>query len=525
MRKENVDVAIVGYGPVAKLLGTLIGQKGWKVGVYERFSEPYPLPRAVKLDHEIARLLQSVVPTDVLKKVLQPVHDYYEWQNADRVPLIKLDWSQFGISGWHADMFFCQPDLEAMMDVTCREQETVNVNLGMEAIQLKEFNDHVELIVKDLDGEETIIHAKYVVGCDGANSFVRAKMEHTMTDLDFNSDFLVVDIIPNEERTFSPMNLQLCDPVRPTTVVSGGYGRRRWEFMIRPGESKEEFKTEENVWKLLEPWDITPKNAILERHALYTFRARWADNWRKGRVMIAGDAAHLTPPFMGQGMCSGLRDSANLAWKLDLILRGNLNDNLLETYTEERKPHNQRVVEAAIYLGNLICVADPKKAEERDQAFLNGDAPPFPEFPILRDGFLHQPEVRKSSNLAGQLSLQSEVKYQGKTGLFDDVVGTGWMVISQVSNPKNALNDEQIEFLEDIGATFIEIANSEIGTNVVVDVNGKYYEYFKQNQIEAVIVRPDFYHFGSVATFSELTELVEDLRNQLKKFMNTAAMN
>ena len=525
MKKVNVDVAIVGYGPVAKLLGTLLGQSGWNVGMYERFSEPYLLPRAVKLDHEMARLLQSVVSTNELKRVLQPVHDFYEWQNADRVPLIKLDWSQFGISGWQADMFFCQPDLEAKMDVTCREQETVSVNLGMEAIYLKEFDDHVELIVKDLDGEETLINAKYVVGCDGANSFVRESMEQTMTDLEFNSDFLVVDIIPKVERTFSPMNLQLCDPARPTTVVSGGFGRRRWEFMIRPGESKEEFNTEENVWKLLQPWDITLENAILERFALYTFRARWADNWRKGRVMIAGDAAHLTPPFMGQGMCSGLRDSANLAWKLDIILRGNANDTILETYTEERKPHNQSIVEAAIYLGNLICVADPKKAEERDRAFISGEAPPFPEFPILKDGILYQSKEKESSNLAGQLSLQSEVTYQGKTGLFDDVVGKGWMVISTVSNPKNILSPEQIEFLENIGARFIEIANSEIGPEVVVDVNGMYYQYFNKNEIEAVIVRPDFYHFGSVATFSEIPELVEDLRNQLKKFMKTAAMN
>ncbi|MFJ8065313.1 bifunctional 3-(3-hydroxy-phenyl)propionate/3-hydroxycinnamic acid hydroxylase [Psychrobacillus sp. NPDC096426] len=525
MKKENIDVAIVGYGPVAKLLGTLLGQKGWRVGIYERFLEPYPLPRAVKLDHEVARLLQSVIPTDELKEVLQTVHDFYEWQNANRIPLIKLDWSQFGISGWQADMFFCQPDVEAKMDAKCREQETVSVNLGMEAIQIREFDDHVELIVKNLDGEETNIHTKYVVGCDGAHSFVRETMENTMTDLDFNSDFLVVDIIPKEERTFSPMNLQLCDPVRPTTVVSGGYGRRRWEFMVRPDESREEFNTEENVWKLLEAWDITQENAILERHALYTFRARWANIWRKGRVMIAGDAAHLTPPFMGQGMCSGLRDSANLAWKLDLVLRGNVNDSILETYTEERKPHNQKVVEAAIYLGNLICVADPKKAEERDQAFLNGDAPPFPEFPILKSGILYQPENSKSSNLAGQLSLQSEVRYQGKTGLFDDVVGTGWMVISPVSNPKTILDTEQIEFFEKMGARFIVIADTEIDSDNIIDINGKYYEYFNQNDIEAVIVRPDFYNFGSVATFSELPDMLEDLRNQLEKFMNTTAMN
>ena len=171
------------------------------------------------------------------------------------------------------------------------------------------------------------VTAQYVVGCDGANSFVRENIEHTITDLGFVSDWLVVDIIPQVEREWTPMNLQVCDPARPTTVVSGGPGRRRWEFMALPGETKEDLNKEEVAWKLLEPWDITPANSILERHAVYTFKAQWVDEWRKGRVILAGDAAHLTPPFMGQGMCAGLRDAKNLAWKLDLILRsGKVND-------------------------------------------------------------------------------------------------------------------------------------------------------------------------------------------------------
>ena len=459
MKQENVDVAIVGYGPVAKLLATLLGQKGWKVGIYERFVEPYGLPRAVHYDHETARILQSALPTNIVESISQIVPDFYEWQNANRQALLKIDWSQYGISGWPGDMFFNQPELEEVMDEACRKQSTVSVNLGYDAIELNEFDKYVELIVKDLHGEKTKIIAQYVIGCDGANSFVRENMNYTLTDLGFAADWLVVDIIPLEEREWKPMNLQLCDPTRPTTVVSGGPGRRRWEFMALPGETKEELNNIEVAWRLLEPWNISPNNAKLERHAVYTFKAQWVNEWRKGRLIVAGDAAHLTPPFMGQGLCSGLRDSKNLAWKLDLVLSGKVDDTILDTYTTERKPHNQAVVEAALYLGKMICVTDPKAAKERDEAFLSGNAPEFPEFPILTEGILSKNEKVKSETNAGQLSLQSQVTYQGKTGLFDDVVGQGWMIISPIDNPKTVLSDEQIKFLENIGAKFIEISD------------------------------------------------------------------
>ncbi len=522
MKQENVDVAIVGYGPVAKLLATLLGQKGWKVGIYERFEEPYGLPRAVHYDHETARILQSALSTKEVEKISQIVPDFYEWQNAKRQALLKIDWSQYGISGWPGDMFFNQPELEEVMDEACRKQSTVRVNLGYDAIELNEFDKYVELIVKDLHGEKTKIMAQYVIGCDGANSFVRENMNYTLTDLGFAADWLVVDIIPLEEREWNPMNLQLCDPARPTTVVSGGPGRRRWEFMALPGETKEELNNIEVAWRLLEPWNISPNNAKLERHAVYTFKAQWVNEWRKGRLIVAGDAAHLTPPFMGQGLCSGLRDSKNLAWKLDLVLSGKVDDTILDTYTTERKPHNQAVVEAALYLGKMICVTDPKAAKERDEAFLSGNAPEFPKFPILNEGILSKTE-KESDTFAGQLSLQSQVTYQGKTGLFDDVVGQGWMIISPIDSPKKVLSDEQIQFLENIDAKFIEISDSsKEASNVAVDVEGRYGQYFNKSGSEAIIIRPDYYIFGSTSSFTNLPLLVEDLYQQMKKFMNTA---
>ncbi|MDR7077350.1 3-(3-hydroxy-phenyl)propionate hydroxylase/flavoprotein hydroxylase [Neobacillus niacini] len=522
MKKENVDVAIVGYGPVSKLLATLLGQKGWKVGVYERFPKPYPLPRAVVFDDEVARILQSILSGEEIERVTQAVPDFYEWVNADRKLLLGIDFSQFGISGWPSHLFFNQPELEEIMDTACRKQATVSVNLGSEAVGLSEFDDRAELIIKDVHGVETKVTAKYIVGCDGANSFVRKNIEHTITDLGFVADWLVIDIIPQVEREWKPMNLQVCDPARPTTVVSGGPGRRRWEFMAMPGETIEDMNKEEVAWKLLEPWDITPANSVLERHAIYTFKAQWVDEWRKGRLMLAGDAAHLTPPFMGQGMCAGLRDAKNLAWKLDLILKGLASDNLLDTYTKERKPHNRDVVEAALFLGNVICVADPEAAAKRDEAFFTGSVPPMPEFPFLTEGILYQ-----QGNYTGKLSFQSQVNYQGKTGLFDDLIGDGWIVMSPIDDPRKVLREEQVTFLENIGAKFIQVSESsdtkQESPNLVVDVDGKYKQYFNETGLEAVLVRPDFYLFGGTEVLNELPLLVDDLVKQMGQFINTAA--
>jgi 3-(3-hydroxy-phenyl)propionate hydroxylase/flavoprotein hydroxylase len=522
MKQEMVDVAIIGYGPVSKLLAALLGQKGWNVGVFERFSEAYPLPRAVHLDDEVARMLQSILPKSELGRILQPVPDFYEWRNGERQLLLALDFSQVGISGWPGHLFFNQPELEKVMDVACRNQPTVEVNMGNEAIELNEFEDHVELTVKDLEGEVHIIHAKFVVGCDGANSFVRKNMNPTITDLGFAADWLVVDIVTKDQREWNPMNLQLCDPARPTTVVSGGPGKRRWEFMALPGETKEDLNNEDVAWRLLQPWNINSRNAELERHAVYTFKALWANEWQKGRLIIAGDAAHLTPPFMGQGMCSGLRDSMNLAWKLDLILSGKATDSILETYTAERKPHIREVVEAALFLGNVICVTDPEEARKRDEAFFTGGVPEFPEFPFLTEGLLYQSADGKNNKYTGKLSFQGQVEYRGKTGLFNDVVGNGWTIMSPVKDPKKVLSGEQIAFLEDIGVKFIEISESsddkEALSDFAVDVDGKYKNYFNETGLEAVVVRPDFYIFGGTESLADLPLLVEDLSKQFDRF-------
>ena len=186
-------------------------------------------------------------------------------------------------------------------------------------------------------GEEREVTAAYVIGCDGANSLVRERMGTPLEDLGFAFDWLIADTIPRDPGLLAGVNLQQCDPARPTTLVSGGPGRRRWEWMLLPGESPEQVEDREFVWELLARSGVGRDEVTLERHTIYTFRARWAERWREGRMLLAGDAAHLMPPFAGQGMCSGIRDALTLSWHLDLVLQGT-----------RRRVHARRLHERAL---------------------------------------------------------------------------------------------------------------------------------------------------------------------------------
>ena len=220
---------------------------------------------------------------------------------------------------------------------------------------------------------------------------MRELLDIGVDDRGFFYDWLIVDVVLDEPRVFDPINLQICDPDRPTTAVSGGPGRRRWEFMRLPDETRDELDQETTAWKLLDPWDVHPGNARIERHAVYTFQARVADRWQDGRVFLAGDAAHLMPPFAGQGMCSGIRDAANLAWKLDLVLTGRAAPRLLTTYEQERRPGAMAAIDMSMELGKIICVADPAAAAARDEAMaaaVTGEVSEVPGTPGLAAGLV-----------------------------------------------------------------------------------------------------------------------------------------
>jgi len=534
----DCDVLIVGYGPVGQLLAILLARRGHRVTVLERQERPYPRPRAVHFDDEIARVFAAAGLAEEIAAISQPSREY-DWRNAEGRTLLHFDWGSAGPSGWPDANMFSQPQLESVLAAAAGSFPNVEVRRGWEAIALTEHGDHVEARARFGAGERGV-RARYVVGCDGANSFVRERLGTAVTDLGFCYDWLILDVIPHEQREWKPFNLQICDPRRPTTVVSGGPGRRRWEFMRLPGETIEELNTERTAWRLLAPWDLTPDNADLERHTVYTFQARWADRWRNGRIMIAGDAAHLMPPFAGQGMCSGVRDAANLAWKLDLVLSDRAGDALLDTYTSERLAHVQNAIGMSRALGNVICLTDPAAAAARDEVMLTAGArpelalPPVPP-PILGPGIRHAGADGEPVGPAGQLSPQGLVAGpDGGAERFDQVIGTGFVILS-AADLSPVLDEACRASLRRLGARVVRLADPADPADpaatadpaepparaqpagqdqldqVAVDVDGFYRRWLRAAGYEVIVVRPDFYFFGAAADAARLPALLRDL--------------
>lgn len=512
------DVALIGYGPVAKVLAMMLARQGRSVAIFERFPEPYTMPRAVCIDHELYRVLHAAGFAHEVENVTQPA-PLYQWFNADWKMLLEIDWTQESISGGPEVNFVHQPTLEASLDAAVQRQANVALHRGWEGIGLDQDDDQVTVEVRHTGtGEVKSVRCRYLVGVDGANSFVREALGITREDLGFEADWLVIDMLLNEGLDHASLGIpaagQYCNPMRPTTIVPGGIqnGRvcRRWEFMRLPHETKADMESTEAVWRLLGRW-VKPDQAELVRHTIYTFRSLVADRWRVGRVFLAGDAAHLMPPFMGQGMCAGMRDAWNLSWKLGLVLDGKADESLLDTYMAERRPHVTDIIRASIYLGQIICIADPEKAAERDRAFLEGTAPPPPPFPSLVQGLLHDPA---SDPLAGKLSPHGTVKYGGRTGRFDDLVAPGFTILSRAGDPRATLTQGQRAFLASIGANLVSLeAPSSASTSpATLDLDSKFIPFMDGHGVAALVVRPDFYIFGSARTLADLGPVVDALQ-------------
>jgi 2-polyprenyl-6-methoxyphenol hydroxylase-like FAD-dependent oxidoreductase len=523
-RPTDFDVAIVGYGPTGALLSILLGQLGYRVGVFERFPSIYDLPRAVHFDDEVGRIFQAAGIRDAILAITDPVPDFYEWRNRAGEVLLAIDWATAGAQGWPTANFFTQPALQEVLDRRVRQLPLVEVNAGWEVTSVTDLGDRLAIGAErtrvesnGVDRREVTAH--YLVGADGANSRIRQLMGVAFKDLGFLPfDWLIVDLLPHDrDRLWSPMNWQLCDPTRPTTVVSGGPCRRRWEFMRLPDEPLHALDTEETAWRLLEPWGMTPDTAELERHAVYRFMARYAERWRLGRVLLAGDAAHLMPPFAGQGMCNGLRDAMNLAWKLDLVLSGATPDEILDSYQTERLDHARQWIEFSAALGEVICVLDEVQAAARDAEMLAGEADPRRVLPAAPPQRLGDGVFRQDQAAAGTHFVQAPIEYAGRHGLFDDLFGHGFAMIGTDEQALAGIDASTRSLLSLIGGQILSVASDGVAQNgSFADLSGAYRAWFREHDCVAVLVRPDFYVYGVALEASDAPALLQALINDLK---------
>jgi 3-(3-hydroxy-phenyl)propionate hydroxylase len=345
---DDVDVLLVGLGPVGAACANLLGRYGVRTLVIDKAKDIYTAPRAIVLDNEALRILQMA--------------GLEEGSFATRaIPRVEMHSPLFGNYGHiyaagHVDchpqlVTFFQPELERVLRERLARHACVHVALGVELVGYEDDGTFVTATLRAEDGATRRVRAGYLVGADGSHSRVRQLAGIAFDGKTFTQDWLVVDAV-DVPRTIDHVEF-ICDPRRPSPHMAAPGNRQRWEFMLHPGETREEMEHPDQIRKLLAPW-CDADQVTIERTAVYRFHARIVDRFSKGRVFLAGDAAHITPPFVGQGLVAGLRDVANLAWKLAWVTQARAAPAILDSYDTERRPHAKVIIQMALWMGRLV---------------------------------------------------------------------------------------------------------------------------------------------------------------------------
>ena len=514
------DVAIIGCGPVGALAANLLGKAGLKALVLEKEANPYPLPRAVHLDHEMMRLFQAA---DLIEEVQPDMRDTEGHLHIGADHGVIRYMGTVGKPrpfGWSNDYFFYQPELENHLRAALSKYSNVDLRLGTEFVSLEQSKGQVELKLKSSEGEFTE-SARWVIACDGSRSVVRKSLGIKLDDLNFEEPWLVVDAevegdvkFPNltgvpEEANLQALSVMMCDPKRPATIVPGRGKHRRWELMLLPGEDDQKMMQPEKVAELVGPYLEGVPHKIT-RAATYRFHGLIAEQWQKKNVFLAGDAAHQTPPFFGQGMCHGLRDVANLSWKMALIAKNEIPESLLSTYQAERDPHVRSVISAAVETGRYICVLDKEKAAQRDAEIrekAKQNALPTTAadlIPPISKGVI-APEGKNS----GRRFIQPIVRHEGSQKKLDDVVGGAWKLFVRDHDQLDLVRREVVE-----AVPYLDLS---INSADSFEDDGALCNWLDESEADAVLLRPDFYVYGT--SKSNLSTLLQHLDYQLKNAM------
>jgi len=468
---------VAGFGPAGAVCANLLGQLGVRTLVVERNSAVYDKPRAFAFDHEIMRVFQNIgVAQSVLPHTAPFTPSEYYGASGQLIKRLGSVAPPYPL-GWPPNVVFNQPALEKILREQAASWPSVTIELGTE-LQGFSVSQDVELHFS----KSKTLTSKYLIGCDGAASTVRQALGIGYEDLDFDEPWLVVDLLVNERglAKLPKVSIQYCEPARPATYLVGPGNHRRWEIMLLPGEDPR--RIEADVWRLLSRW-LTPDDAVLWRAASYRFHALVAESWRKGPVFIAGDAAHQQPPFTGQGMCQGIRDVANLTWKLAAVLRGEAGQGLLDSYEAERKPHVKQLTRRIKDIGRLICERDPAAAAARDARLIDevgGSIPTVPRqdlIPSLEAGFVSPLPHAANGTLFPQPRLQGG-------SLMDDVVGSGWRTVHM---------------------------------DGLTESEGVLAAWFTRHQCKTAIVRPDHYVYGVARDAAELGRQKQALQDGLRR--------
>lgn len=459
---QTIDVIVVGLGPVGAALGNLLGRFGVHTLVIDKSQQIFMAPRAIALDNEALRVLQmcGLEEGDI---------------DLVAIPEVRMHSPVFGayskavtagaLDGHPRLVTFYQPQLEAVLRRRLSTHSSVRVELGVELVDFRQHGDHVEATLRDCEGSQHTVRARYLVGADGANSLVRQRLGQDFKGKTYAEDWLVVDAL-KVPRPIDHVEF-ICDPLRPTPHMVAPGNRQRWEFKLRPGETRQEMEHPDTVRRLLRPWTQGEEIAI-ERVAVYRFHARVAQTFQVGRAFLVGDAAHVTPPFVGQGLVAGLRDVANLGWKLAWVVERKAREDLLDSYTTERRPHAQAMIRLAQMMGRLVMPSNTAAA-----FVIHGGMKLLSHIPKLRK-LVENLEIKPANRFKRGCFADRErgarfyrggplpqAWLRGEAGLglklSDDALGLGFAAVGFGVDPSQGLSDELIRRWQAAGGSFVRI--------------------------------------------------------------------
>lgn len=516
---EHYDVILAGYGPVGQVAANLLGQRGFRVAAFDIATSIYNLPRAAHFDAEIMRVFQSIGLAEAVLPACAPVRGMH-FLNAAGEKIFGFDApDRLTAHGWPAGYLFYQPDLEKALQAGAYRFPTVEVFPGYEVISISQDAGGVTVRVRELSsGAEHEATADYLWGCDGARSLTRKTIGAELEDLVFDQPWLVIDTMLKRPVELPDVALQICDPERPTTFIPSAGDHRRWEFMLMPGDSPEAIVEPDAYWPLLSRW-VSPDDTEVIRAVVYSFHALIAQRYRDRRIFIAGDAAHQMPPFLGQGMCAGIRDVVNLAWKLDLVRQGIAGDGVFDTYYSERAPHVRAIIQRAVMAGRIIQTTDPAVASARDEMFRNGNSDATigdgaaARMPGIAAGIL---DPERASGAVGEMFPQPLVAHHGQPTRLDDLA-PDFAIVAGMDAAAELITDEVRAAWSFLDPMFLVITDTDdpagLPGHTVREHGDLLSGWLRENG--AAVVRPDRYVYGTARSAEELVRLADALRAQL----------
>ncbi len=513
----QVDVIISGCGPVGALTGNLLGLLGVRTLLLERDVTPHGEPRAFSCDDEGLRIYQSTGLLELLQSNMRQANSA-EYVGGSGKRFAELHTGEVDFGFGHSPLwFFHQPLVEGALRDGLNRFEHVELRKGVSVEAVAQDASGVTVSYQDSrTGERRSIRARYLLACDGARSGVRKALGIPLSGRAYGEPWLAVSGTVMEGEVPDLCRF-VCDPKRPSFVATGAVNQVRWEFMMMPGETREQLESRETIDQLIAPY-VDPKRIRIERAQVYTFHCLNAARWRDGNVFLLGDAAHTMPPFMGQGLVSGMRDAVNLAWKLKRVLHGQSPDSLLDTYEQERRPHVEAVQKLCVRVGHLFLARNPWMASARDALMRTIQRIPRVRKFIERFEFKSAPAHASGFYFAdkGEYFIQPRVRLaSGEEVLLDDTLGNDFTVLCRWDAPSVELEAAR-ELAQSLGGRMLTFCPpSEAGAEsspmpAVVDVTGKLADWFSKRAADVVVLRPDRFVFGAVQA-RRLPELREAL--------------